>query len=179
MNDLTNCKIEALREDGEFAVARAKMPGGLASWLVVRPILEQPAPASLAKLEHAFALRSELDATWAARPVALTKFGGRPALLIDDPGGQFVDELIVGPLAVPELLRLAIGIVASLRILHSRGMVHKDVKPANLIANDKTGEAWLTGFGLATRLPRHRQSAELSEIIAGTLAYMAPSKRGE
>ncbi len=178
MNDLTNCELMTLREDGEFSVARAQRPNGLSSWLVVSPVHEQPAPASLAKLEHAFSLRSELDAAWAARPVELVKFGGRPALVVEDPGGQFLDDLITGPMAVPDFLRLAMGIAKALGCLHARGLVHKDIMPANLIVKAELGEVWLTGFGLTSRLPRHRQPSVPPEIIAGTLAYMAPEQTG-
>jgi hypothetical protein len=178
MNDLTNYEIEPLRQDGEFALARVARPNGLPSCLLVSPVVEQPVPSSLAKLENAFALRDDLDASWAARPVELVKFRGRLALVIEDPDGEFLDKKIDGPLAVPDFLRLAISIASSLGGLHGKGLVHKDVKPANLIANARTGEAWLTGFSLATRLPRHRQSAETPEIIAGTLPYMAPEQTG-
>jgi predicted ATPase/signal transduction histidine kinase/GAF domain-containing protein len=178
MNDLTNCEIEPLRQDGEFALARVARPNGLPSCLLVSPVMEQPVPSSLAKLENAFALRDELDASWAARPVELVKFRGRLALVIEYPDGEFLDKKIDGPLAVPDFLRLAISIASSLGGLHGKGLVHKDVKPANLIANARTGEAWLTGFSLATRLSRHRQSAETLEIIAGTLPYMAPEQTG-
>ena len=143
-----------------------------------RHFWERPAPTSLAKLEHAFALRSELDAAWAARPVDLVKFRGQPALLVEDPDGEFLSKAVCKPLTIPDFLRLAIGITSALGGLHSRGLVHKDVKPANVIVNIATGEAWLTGFSLASRLLRHRQSAETPEIIAGTLAYMAPEQTG-
>jgi hypothetical protein len=110
--------------------------------------------------------------------VELVKFGGRPALLMEDPGGQLADGLIVAPLAVADLLRPAIGMAKALAGLHARGLVHKDVKPANFLVKVETGEAWLTGFGLASRLPRHRQAPEPPEVIAGTLAYMAPEQTG-
>ncbi len=178
MSDLTNCEIEPLRQDGEFALARVARLNGLPSCLLISPLMERPAPSSVAKLENAFALRDELDASSAARPVELVKFGGRPALVIEDPGGQFLDELIVAPLSVPDFLRLAIGIARALGGLHARGLVHKDVKPANLIVKAGDGQAWLTGFGLTSRLPRHRQPPVPPEIIAGTLAYMAPEQTG-
>ena len=41
-----------------------------------------------------------------------------------------------------------------------------------------TGQVWLTGFGIASRLPRERQTPEPPEVIAGTLPYMAPEQTG-
>jgi hypothetical protein len=75
-------------------------------------------------------------------------------------------------------LRIAIGIVAAVRRLHARELIHRDIRPANLLVDARTGEAWLTGFGWASRLPRQRQSPEPPEVIAGTLAYMAPEQTG-
>ena len=58
------------------------------------------------------------------------------------------------------------------------GIVHKDIKPANVLVDPGTGNAWLMGFGIASRLPRERQSPDAPEFIAGTLAYMAPEQTG-
>jgi PAS domain S-box-containing protein len=75
-------------------------------------------------------------------------------------------------------LRLAIGIATALAQVHQRGLIHKDIKPANLLVNAGTGQVWLMGFGIASRLPRERQAPAPPEVIAGTLAYMAPEQTG-
>src|ERR1700756_4284067 len=75
-------------------------------------------------------------------------------------------------------LRFAAGLAGALGKLHQQGLIHKDIKPANLLVDSASGAVWLTGFGIASRLPRERQSAEPPETIAGTLAYMAPEQTG-
>jgi serine/threonine protein kinase len=75
-------------------------------------------------------------------------------------------------------LRLVIGIATALGKLHERGLVHKDIKPANILVNGTTGEVRLTGFGIASHLSRERQAAGPPETLAGTLAYMAPEQTG-
>src|SRR6201999_1254065 len=75
-------------------------------------------------------------------------------------------------------LSVAIGIAKALGGAHQRGLVHKDIKPANILVDGATGEVRLTGSGIAPRLPRERQASEPPEFIAGTLAYMAPEQTG-
>ena len=79
-------------------------------------------------------------------------------------------------MAVERFLRLAIGIAAALGKAHQCGLVHKDVKPADILVDCADGGTRLTGFGIASRLPRERQAPEPPEVIAGTLAYMAPEQ---
>jgi serine/threonine protein kinase len=76
-------------------------------------------------------------------------------------------------------LRVAISLSTAIGHLHQRGLIHKDIKPANVLVNSVTDQCWLMGFGIASRLPRERQSPEPPEFIAGTLAYMAPDRPDE
>ncbi|MFM0062434.1 PAS domain S-box protein [Paraburkholderia aspalathi] len=96
----------------------------------------------------------------------------------DDSGYQPLDGLLDAPMNPGTFLRLAIGIASALGKVHQSGLVHKDVKPANLLVNPDSGEVRLTGFGLASPLTRERQRPEPPESIAGTLAYMAPEQTG-
>jgi serine/threonine protein kinase len=59
--------------------------------------------------------------------------------------------------------------------VHRHGLIHKDIKPGNVLVDDD-GNVWLTGFGIASQLPHERQAPAPLEIIAGTLAYMAPEQ---
>src|SRR5712672_1493885 len=100
------------------------------------------------------------------------------ALVLEDPGGAPVDRLLGRPLEVPHFLRIAIPLAGALRRVHERGLIHKDIKPANILVDAASGCVWLTGFGIASRLPRERQAPAPPERIAGTLAYMAPEQTG-
>jgi hypothetical protein len=102
----------------------------------------------------------------------------RPVLLLTDPGGVLLSELLGQPLDVAFSLRLAINLSAGIAQVHGRSVIHKDIKPSNVFVDSLTGRSWLTGFGIASRLPRERQSPEPPEVIAGTLAYMAPEQTG-
>src|SRR4029077_16796387 len=89
-----------------------------------------------------------------------------------------LDLLLDGPMEIAGFLRLAIGIVAALGHVHSRRLVHKDVKPANILVNTSCERALLMGLGIASRVPRERQSLQPPELVAGSLAYMAPEQTG-
>src|ERR1700737_1347950 len=99
-------------------------------------------------------------------------------LLLEDPGGKPVDRLLGRPLDVSIFLPIAIPLAGALRQVHERGLFQKDIKPANILADAASGGVWLTGFGIASRLPRERQAPAPPEVIAGTLAYMAPEQTG-
>jgi serine/threonine protein kinase len=79
---------------------------------------------------------------------------------------------------IGQFLRLAVATTVALGRLHGRGLIHKDIKPSNVIVELATERVWLTGFGIASRLSRERQAPEPPEFIAGTLAYMAPEQTG-
>jgi PAS domain S-box-containing protein len=81
-------------------------------------------------------------------------------------------------LELTRFLRIAISLADALGQVHARGLIHKDLKPANILVDSDTGEVHLTGFGLASRLPRERPAPVPPEVIAGTLAYMAPEQTG-
>src|SRR6202035_3110297 len=130
------------------------------------------------RLAHEYELRDKLDFRSAVRPIALLREGGRIALLLDDPGGQTLEGQLGLPMELGRFLRLAVGLSAALREAHANGIIHKDIKPANVLVDSATDEVWLTGFGVASRLPRELQPPAPPEIIAGTLAYMAPEQTG-
>jgi len=170
-----------LREAADFILYRGRQHGDPSPILAVAPTTEHPSPQNLRRLEHEYSLASELDPAWAAKPLALTRHEGRTLLVFKDPGGEPLDLVLERdqgqPLDLARCLRIAIGLAAALAQVHRHSLVHKDIKPANVLV-DAAGKVWLTGFGIASQVPRERQAPVPPEIIAGTLAYMAPEQTG-
>jgi PAS domain S-box-containing protein len=180
--DLSQCVLHTISQDGAFVVCRAAQPAisrEPASFLVVMPATEHPRTECVQMLEHEYALRADLDPAWAVRPRALLQHGGRPCLVFDDPGGELLAQRLgTPPMDVGLCLRLGAGLATALGALHRHGIIHKDLTPEHVMIDVATGQVWLTGFRIASRLRRERQTPEPPEVIAGTLPYMAPEQTG-
>jgi serine/threonine protein kinase len=173
--------LAVLCEDGERILCRGWRDDGDSDHKAVLVALsgsEHPTPAFIDRLAHEYALKDELDGRSAVRPLALVREHGQTMLLFEDPGGEPLDGLLGRPMEMGQFLHIAIGLSVALRQLHERGLIHKDIKPANVLVNSETGQVWLMGFRIASRLPRERQSPEPPEFIAGSLPYMAPEQTG-
>ena len=198
MVELLKYEFEPLREDGALILYRVRSREEQVETLVLSLLGERPLPESVKRLENEYSLREELDPAWAAQPICLAAHEDRTVLLLHDPGGLPLDHLLrqqsagsvesLGLVAeekpftqgldVALALRLAIRLSGTIGALHRRGIIHKDIKPANILVNMANSHCWLTGFGIASRLPRQRQLPAPPEFIAGTLAYMAPEQTG-
>src|SRR5580658_4654255 len=173
--------LEPIHDGAEFTLYRARQHGNPSPILVVAPTAEQPLPQSLRRLEREYSLAAELEAEWAARPLALTRHEGRTILVLADPSGEPLDRVLERDSELARdparFLGLAINLAAALGHVHQRGLIHKDVNPGNILVDD-AGRVWLTGFGIASQVPRERQAPAPPEIIAGTLEYMSPEQTG-
>jgi PAS domain S-box-containing protein len=172
---------ELLWEDEQrrfFRVWRDDAAGVPQTLIAVQPAREQRGSASATRLAHEFALQHELDAAWALRPVAYLRDNGVPTLLTQACNGRPLDRLFSIPLERERFLRLGAALANAVACMHARGIVHKDIKASNILVDSRNDQVWLTGFGVATRLPRERQTPEPPEFIAGTLSHMAPEQTG-
>ncbi|AKU95025.1 Signal transduction histidine kinase CheA [Labilithrix luteola] len=174
---MTGYAITACDHDGELLIGRGAREYDGESIIAITTALEHPSAESIARLERWFALRDELDPAWSPRVLDLVVAQDRSVLVLADPGGDTLAR-VPRPMALDQLLRVAIGIARALGAMHGRGLIHRDVKPAAILASLDTGESRLTGFGLTLRQLRHRQGPEPLAVIAGTLAYMAPEQTG-
>ncbi|CAD6533894.1 Adaptive-response sensory-kinase SasA [Paraburkholderia hiiakae] len=173
--DLNGYELRWLRDDEDFSLYRAKPPGSSVSVLML--VAARPAARSLSRLKHEYALAPVLDSRWAARPLALGRHNDLPALVLDDAGCEPLDRAMGRPLELTHFLHLAVNLAIAVGQIHQRGLVHKDIKPANVLVHSDSSVR-LTGFGIASQLPQERQAPAPPEIIAGTFAYMAPEQTG-
>jgi PAS domain S-box-containing protein len=177
-----NPRWQVLWQDNERVFGRLE-PNGLGgeryAFIPVFSGTPHPTAEAINRLSHEYHLRDHLDSAWALRPLELNREDPRrPMLLVDYTAGEPLDRLTRQPMEIGQFLRLAMSLAVALGKLHGSGLIHKDIKPGNVLADSDTGRVWFTGFGTASRLPRERQPPEPPEFIAGTLAYMAPEQTG-
>src|SRR5262245_46754726 len=172
---------DVLWDDGERRFCRIWHRGADGSCharLAVLPAAEHPTQDSVNRLAHEYALKEYIDGEIACRPLELVRERGRTALLLEYHGGVPLAHLIARPMEIGPFLRFAVGLSSAMVRVHARGLIHKDIKPANILVDEASDRIWLAGFGIASRLPRERQAPEAPGLIAGTLSHMSPEQTG-
>jgi serine/threonine protein kinase len=151
-----NDSLELLWRDAGRAFCRLwrdDADGGRYAYIPILSDAEHPILESVNRLAHEFELREYLDDTWALRPLELLRDRGQTMLVVEYTGGEPLDRLIRQPMEIGRFLRFAVALSAALRQLHGRGLIHKDIKSANVLVDAKTGRVWLTGFGIGANDP--------------------------
>ncbi|TVR14581.1 MAG: GAF domain-containing protein [Phormidium sp. GEM2.Bin31] len=138
-----------------------------------------PSVAQLAKLRNQYALAQELQGEGIVRPLALKTFDRGHFLVLENIHGiSLADDCQGQPLPLGQFLAVSRRIVRVLENIHQQSVIHKDIKPSNLILEKETGKIYIADFSIASRLPRERQQLQSLGRLEGTLAYLSPEQTG-
>ncbi len=168
---------EAFQDLGEFLLLRGRREADGTAVLLKVPSAAVPSPAAFRRLEHEADLGRRLEAGWALAPHGLVRFPDHLALTLGDPGGRPL-SMAAGRFEPGRFFPLAIAMARAVQGMHGAHVVHKDLKPQHFWVDAGGDGVRLTGFGLATLLPKEQPSLESGGVIAGTLAYMSPEQTG-
>ncbi|HYH97299.1 trifunctional serine/threonine-protein kinase/ATP-binding protein/sensor histidine kinase [Hyalangium sp.] len=111
------------------------------------------------------------------RPYGCERVNGRPVLILEEVQGVALSEAAGKPFEVARFLELAVSLSSTLAEIHLRGVIHKDIKPSNIIL-PPSGEPCIIDFGAATLQRTEHVDAASTHLIEGTLAYMSPEQTG-
>ncbi|WP_309895452.1 AAA family ATPase [Archangium sp.] len=142
------------------------------------PVASALGPRELERYRREFGILQRLqDVRGVTRVHACEQLQDRPVLLMEEVAGETLSELVGAPFEVLRALELALSLASTLAELHRRGVIHKDLKPSNIIVTP-SGDTRLIDFGIATlQLVEHVEAVPAS-LIEGTLAYMSPEQTG-
>lgn len=141
-----------------------------------RPI---PTPRDRARLRYEYELLREIEQPGVVRALSLENNAKGLALILERLSGLPLDQhLQQSPPTVRQSLDLAIAMTVAIAAVHSRNVVHKDLKPHHLFLDPTTGSITLLDFGIATRLGQVAAQSQSPSGLEGTLAYLSPEQTG-
>ncbi|MHC5675572.1 ATP-binding sensor histidine kinase [Nostoc sp.] len=164
---------------------------------VVIKLLKNPYPSfsELVQFRNQYTILKNLNSPLIIQTYSLEPYQNGYALVMEDFGGISLKEWGVGNgLAVSvaewewgvgesvesliEFLEIAIALCNTLDVLYRERIIHKDIKPANILINPETKQVKLIDFSIASLLPRETQTLINPNVLEGTLAYISPEQTG-
>ncbi|MEG3858733.1 trifunctional serine/threonine-protein kinase/ATP-binding protein/sensor histidine kinase [Microcoleus sp. herbarium12] len=168
-----------LHEGVETIIYRAQTPTEGATIILKVLKAEYPTLEAITRLKHEYQIRQNLDSQQIVKAISLETFDNRLGLVLEDFGGESLAQLLEREILSPQAtLNHAIPIVKALQYLHLQNIIHKDIKPSNIIINSQTKQVKLTDFGIATKLNKENPQFNNPNCVEGTLAYMSPEQTG-
>ncbi|NEQ39938.1 MAG: AAA family ATPase [Okeania sp. SIO3I5] len=140
---------------------------------------EYPTFSELLQFRHQYTITKNLNFPGIVKPISLEKSGNGYALIMEDIGAVSLKTYLTNQkLNLANFIELAISIVEILEDLYHHQIIHKDIKPSNIVINPDTKDVKLIDFSISTLLPRETQEIINPNVLEGTLAYMSPEQTG-
>ncbi|MCT7984891.1 PAS domain S-box protein [Laspinema sp. A4] len=140
---------------------------------------EYPSSTDIAQLYHEYEITQDLKLAGVIEPLNLEITSNLPILILPDTGGISLKTFLNQQrLDVESFLYLGIQLAQTLGEIHQRYIIHKDIKPSNIIINSQSLEVKLIDFAIASELSRETAAAVHPNSLEGTLAYMSPEQTG-
>ena len=170
---------EELQKSGDTALHRARRDDNGAAVLVRSLRGEHPSPRAIARLRHEYAMLRGLALDGVVRAVEVAERGRDVALILEDPGGRplraRMDE---ERLPLEATLQIAAGVAEVLDSVHRAHVIHKDIRPENILVDAAAPGIRLFGFGISTRLSQETEQLASPDALEGTLSHLSPEQTG-
>ncbi|MFB2917131.1 AAA family ATPase [Aerosakkonema sp. BLCC-F2] len=147
--------------------------------------LKNPYPnfSELVQFRNQYTLAKNLNFPRIIKTYSLETYQNGYALVMEDFGGvslshYFQSRQKLPAQLLPEFLSIALVLCEALDLLYRERVIHKDIKPSNILINPQTKEVKLIDFSIASLLPRETQTLLNPHVLEGTLAYISPEQTG-
>ncbi|MDJ1182465.1 trifunctional serine/threonine-protein kinase/ATP-binding protein/sensor histidine kinase [Roseofilum casamattae] len=138
-----------------------------------------PSFNELVQFRNQYAIAKNLDSAGILQPLSLERYGNGYALVMEDLGAISLDKLLTtDELDLERCLDIAIQLAEILQELDRQRVIHKDIKPGNILICPETQQVKLIDFSIASLLPREAQEIKNFNVLEGTLAYISPEQTG-
>lgn len=140
---------------------------------------DYPNRVDLARLQHEYEILKDLQLEGVVESYGIDEIQGKPFLVLEDFGGcDLIACLQNQPLLLDDILWIGCRLAAILGRLHNCQIIHKDIKPQNLIFESNTRQLKLTDFSIASRLSKEHPILSSPNLLEGTLLYVSPEQTG-
>ena len=151
---------------------------------VVIKLLKKDYPTfnEIVQFRNQYTITKNLDLAGIVKPTALETYGNGLALIMEDDGSISLSEELKSRRSksffLEEFFPIAIQLTEILEGLSKNRVIHKDIKPANILIHPETRQVKLIDFSIASLLPKEQQEIQNPNILEGTLAYISPEQTG-
>lgn len=140
---------------------------------------EYPTLEEITRVKHEYKILQLLNLEGVVKALSLEAYNNRLALVLEDFPGISLDTLVKSrKLSILAFLSLARQLAEILHELHQNHILHKNIKPHNILINVQTEQIKLIDFSIASRLSKENPTISNPNLLEGTLAYMSPEQTG-
>ncbi len=169
---------EVIFESGRTWLWRGKRQSdGL--WVLIKGSVSEQSAQELAEIRHEHEITRTLEIDGVLRAEELAQCENGWALILENTEGLPLRKLMdAARLDLLDSLKVAVSLTSTLKEVHRQGILHKMINPFNIFLDPGSGTVKLTGFGLATRLPRENPNTLSPQLSGETLPYISPEQTG-
>ncbi|MCB1191616.1 MAG: AAA family ATPase [Leptospiraceae bacterium] len=179
MKTIAGYKITQMVHEGEkHIIYRASKDGKKV--IIKQSCNEYPSWEELKRIQTEYEILQKFNLSGITKVIAIEKYKNTLLLIFEDIQGTSLDKLlkIKNLFSIEEFLSIAIQTTKALGEIHKARVIHKDIKPHNIVYNTESGKLEIIDFGSASLLSRETANINMANSMEGTLAFISPEQTG-
>ncbi|MCP4136330.1 MAG: AAA family ATPase [bacterium] len=172
--------LEKAAESERSLVYRCRKEGEKETVIIKILKAEYPTPSEMARFKQEYDVIKNIRIDGVIKTYDIVDYENNIALILECFDGRSLKEILSRGAApdIKQFLKTAIKLSEILGKIHQNDIVHKDIKPRNILVNEKTGKVRIIDFGISSVLTHANKNINSPVVINGTLPYMSPEQTG-